>query len=123
MNITIHPTAPKYTSKAGNEVFRYIVKGSLEEIADFKKVKAPFFADKQCAVDKVTGEPLFFSTTELVGEIPLRKGKTKKNEDDYVIDVTEGQMFMSLVKQYGVEYAEFKMKKQPVKAAVIEGQK
>ena len=106
MNIIIHPTAPKYTKmgtdKQGNPiartVFRYIVKGTKEELADYATVKG---AEKH-KLDDVLKEPLFF-TVRYMG----KNGKLRKTSDgkDFVADDTEISMFQSLVQQYGIDVA------------------
>ena len=116
MNITIHPTAPKYVNKKGNTVFRYIVKGTPAELLEYKAIKGENHRE-----DTILKEPLFFSTRYAGNKAELRKTSDGK---DVVVDDTEMVMFQSLVAQYGIDTALFMWKKENVKEPVqIEGQK
>lgn len=103
MNIIIHPTAPKYVNKKGNTVFRYIVKGTPAELAEYKKIKG-----ENAREDDTLKEPLFFSTRFAGKKAELRKTSDGK---DVVVDDTEMVMFQSLVAQYGIDTALFMWKK------------
>jgi hypothetical protein len=124
MNLIIHPTAPKYTKmgtdKQGNPiartVFRYIVKGTPEELKDYAAVKG-----EKHKTDDILKEPLFF-TVRYMG----KNGKLRKTSDgkDFVADDTEIAMFQSLVNQYGIDVAKVIWEKDNQKVPVeIEGKK
>jgi hypothetical protein len=100
MKITLHPTEPKYINKKLNLVFRYVVSGTTEELADFKAVKGENYREGK------NKEPLFFTTRGIGQTGILRKTTDGK---DYVIDDTEAAMFQSLASQYGADYAKLKM--------------
>ena len=122
MKITLHKTSPKYINAKGNVVFRYVVSGTEQELADYKAVKGDLYRE-----DKDTKEPLFFTTRGIGAEGNILKTSDGK---DFIIDDTEEAMFAALAKQYGVEWACIKMNKrlpnQPVHVQAtgqIEGQK
>ena len=102
MKITLHPTEQKYINAKKNLVFRYIVTGTPEELADYKAVKGAF-------VREDTQKNILFFTTRGIGQ----EGQLRKTSDgkDYVVDDTEEAMFASLAKQYGIEWACVKMNK------------
>ena len=112
MNIIIHPTAPKYVNKKGNTVFRYIVKGTPEELAAYKAAKAENFRE-----DEKTKDVLFFTTRYAGKKAELRATSDNK---DFVIEDTEIVMFQSLVNQYGIDVAKVIWEKDNQKVPVQE---
>ncbi len=112
MNIIIHPTAPKYVSKKGTTVFRYIVKGTPAELLEYKAIKGENHRE-----DTILKEPLFFSTRFAGKKAELRKTSDGK---DVVVDDTEMVMFKSLVAQYGIDTAVFMWKKDKQEVPVQE---
>ncbi len=126
MNIQIHPTAPKYAKKGLDKqnnpiirtVFRYIVKGTKEELAEYATLKGV-----NHKLDDILKEPIFF-TTRYMG----KNGKLRKTSDgkDFVADDSEVSMFQSLVQQYGIDIAKVIWEKDNQKVAEtieIEGKK
>jgi hypothetical protein len=99
MKITIHPSAPMYTSKKGNTVYRYLVEGTKAELADYKAAKGEFHK-----IDESTKKPLFFSTRYAGKSAELRRTE-KDDVVDFVPDDNEVRMFASLVSQYGIDVA------------------
>lgn len=62
-----------YVSKNGTSTFRYIVQGTKEELADYKKVQGDNYRE-----DETTKEPLFFGIKRYHDDTPLalrRDGK------------------------------------------------
>lgn len=111
MKATKHPTAPMYTSKSGKTMFRYIVSGTPEELAEYKKIKGEFYRE-----DEALKQPLFFSTVNVGKEIDLRK---TKDEKDFVVNDDEIRAFASMAQRYGLDTAKWMMEQE--RAAKAQG--
>lgn len=81
-----------------NLVYVYNVKGTPEELTEYKKV------NPKAITDSKTNEVLFF-TTRFVG----KSADLNKTETGYFVDTRELDMFASLEKQWGATIAAQKM--------------
>lgn len=111
MKITKHPTAPMYKSAKGNDVFRYIVSGTPEELAAYKTAKDSFYRE-----DEALKQPLFFSSRNVGKEAELRKTSDGK---DFVVNDDELRAFASLVKEYGIDVAKWKMEQDKISVPAV----
>lgn len=99
----------QYRKAGGKLVFIYLLDGTVEQLAEYKKVKGEHYREHD-----VTKKPMFFSP-----RLGGKAAEIKLNADgkDYSMDTTRLDQLANFTAQYGAEIAETMMADFEKKAA------